>query len=158
MTIDAFRGKWTKLSNYSLCAVWYDGHIYQSTEHAYQAQKSLDPAIQKMIRDSPTPAVAKKLARSVKLRNDWNQVKVSIMFELLREKFAQEPERSILLSTIDELLIEGNHWHDNYWGDCNCPKCKDIPGQNMLGKLLVVIRNELRAEDNRDYNARLTQR
>jgi ribA/ribD-fused uncharacterized protein len=146
MPIDAFRGKWTKLGNYSSCVVFYEGHAYQSVEHAYQAQKSLDPGIQKMIRDCPTPAVAKRVARSVQLRPDWEQVKDRIMAELLQEKFSQEPERSILLSTGDEELVEGNWWHDNYWGNCTCgrPACRVTQGKNMLGGLLMVIRAGLR--------------
>lgn len=143
-TINSFRGKWTKLSNYSSCVVFYGKHAYQSVEHAYQAQKTDDPVLQKMIRDCPTPAVAKKLARSVRLRDDWEEIKVSVMEALLREKFAQEPERSILLSTGDSKLIEGNWWHDNTWGDCTCDNCKFEFGHNILGILLEQIRTELR--------------
>lgn len=145
--INAFRGRWTKLGNYSSCVVFYQGHAYQSVEHAYQAQKSLDPGVQKMIRDCPTPAVAKKMARSVVLRPDWEQVKDNIMLALLREKFVQEPERALLLSTGNEALVEGNWWHDNYWGDCIClfrDECK-TPGKNMLGKLLMQVRDEIKA-------------
>lgn len=153
MTIDAFRGQWTKLSNYSICSIFYDGHFYQSVEHAYQAAKSLDPAIQKMIRDCPTPAVAKKLARAVELRPDWDQVKFGIMETLLREKFSQEPERSILISTGDEQLIEGNWWHDNTWGDCSCKACATIPGENWLGRLLMKVRFELRMDPSKVLDA-----
>jgi len=149
--VNAFRGKWTKLGNYSTCVVFYEGHAYQSVEHAYQAQKSTDPAIQKMVRDQPTPATAKKLARSVILRPDWDSIKDQLMAELLRQKFSQEPERSILLSTGDQLLVEGNWWHDNYWGDCGCPKCQTIRGLNMLGKLLMDTREFLRSHP--DYDA-----
>src|SRR5262245_4343955 len=132
--VRAFRGRWTKLGNYSSCVVFYEGHAYQSVEHAYQAQKSLDPAIQKQVRDCATPATAKKLARQVPLRPDWDVVKDSIMLTLLREKFSQEPERSILLATGEALLVEGNYWHDNYWGDCTCgrPACQG-EGGNHLG-------------------------
>lgn len=143
MAISAFRGRWAKLGNYSTCIVFYEGHAYQSVEHAYQAQKSLDPAIQKMIRDQPTPAMSKKLARAVLLRPDWNEVKDGIMLTLLREKFVQEPERSILASTGNEPLIEGNWWHDNYWGDCTCEKCGGIIGSNRLGQLLMQVRDEI---------------
>lgn len=146
MTIDAFRGKWTKLGNYSSGVVFYEGHAYQSVEHAYQAQKSTDPGIQKMIRDCATPAVAKKLARSVQLRSDWETVKVPIMLTLLREKFSQEPEQSILLSTGDQILREGNWWHDNYWGNCSCPNCDSLTGLNWLGRLLEQVREEIRSE------------
>jgi len=135
--IDAFRGKYMKLSNYSLVTIMYEGHAYMSVEHAYQAQKTTDPVLQKQIRDSPTPATAKKLARSVPLRPDWEEVKVPIMLQLLREKFAQEPERTILMTTYDEELVEGNWWNDTFWGVCNGV------GENMLGKLLMKVRQEL---------------
>lgn len=138
--ITSFRGRWTKLGNYSSCVVFYKGHAYQSVEHAYQAQKSLDPGVQKLIRDCPTPATAKKTARAVRLREDWEQVKDQVMLDLLREKFVQEPERSILLSTGDEELVEGNWWKDTYWGQCPLGN-----GKNMLGKLLMQVRSELRS-------------
>lgn len=144
MTIDAFRGKWTKLGNYSSIVVFYDGHAYQSVEHAYQAQKSTDLGIQKLIRDSATPAVAKKLARSVELRPDWEVIKIGLMLDLLREKFSQEPERSILLATEEEGLVEGNWWHDNFWGKCTCATHRGAFGKNNLGILLMQVRNELR--------------
>lgn len=137
--ITAFRGRWTKLGNYSSCVVFYNGHAYQSVEHAYQAQKTLGLTDQKKIRDSPTPATAKKLARKKPLRPDWDSVKVSIMRELLREKFSQEPERSILLSTGVAELVEGNWWKDTFWGQCPVGN-----GENWLGRLLMEVRTELR--------------
>lgn len=139
MAITAFRGRWTKLGNYSSCVVFYNGHAYQSVEHAYQAQKSLDPVAQKQIRDQPTPATAKKLARNVALRPNWDDVKVGIMRELLCEKFSQEPERSILLATGDHELVEGNWWGDRFWGQCPVGT-----GENKLGQLLMEIRTLLR--------------
>ncbi len=139
MAITAFRGRWTRLGNYSIVTVFYKGHAYQTVEHAYQAMKSLDPAVQKTIRDCPTPAVAKKVARQTVLRPDWEQVKNGIMLDLLREKFVQEPERSILLSTGDEHLVEGNWWGDRYWGECPVGN-----GQNWLGRLLMQVRDELK--------------
>jgi ribA/ribD-fused uncharacterized protein len=139
MMIAAFRGRWTKLGNYSSCVVFYNGHAYQSVEHAYQAQKSRDPILQKIIRDQPTPATAKKAARSVPLRPDWEQIKIPLMLELLREKFSQEPERSILLSTGEETLVEGNWWKDTFWGQCPIGT-----GENWLGRLLMEVRDELK--------------
>jgi predicted NAD-dependent protein-ADP-ribosyltransferase YbiA (DUF1768 family) len=55
--------------------------------------------------------------------------------------------RKALLATHPQELVEGNYWHDNYWGNCLCPKCTHIEGQNHLGKLLMKIReNYLLAE------------
>jgi ribA/ribD-fused uncharacterized protein len=140
MTINAFRGRWTKLGNYSPCLVFYNGHAYQSVEHAYQAQKSLDPAVQEIIRHAQSPAVAKRLARQVKLRPDWETIKIQVMRDLLFEKFVQEPERTILLATGDANLIEGNWWGDRFWGQCPVGE-----GENWLGRLLMELRAQLGA-------------
>ena len=45
------------------------------------------------------------------------------------EKFKREPLRSQLINTGDEELVEGNHWCDNYWGDCTCADVKADPGR-----------------------------
>lgn len=140
-TISSFRGRWAKLGNYSPCLVFYNGHAYQSVEHAYQAQKSLDPAIQELIRHASSPAVAKRLARKVQLRRDWEDIKLLVMRDLLVEKFSQEPERSILLSTGDAELIEGNWWGDRFWGQDPLGT-----GKNWLGRLLMQVRADLRNE------------
>jgi ribA/ribD-fused uncharacterized protein len=92
------------------------------------------------IRKAGTPGKAKKLGRKVKIRPDWESVKVFIMEELLRLKFSNPDLLRRLVQTNGE-LVEGNTWHDNFWGDCNCNKCK-AKGVNMLGKLLVKIRSE----------------
>ena len=64
-----------------------------------------------------------------------------IMWAALSMKFTQHPEiKEKLVSTKDFELIEGNTWHDNYWGDCHCSRCKKIIGQNMLGTMLMEIR------------------
>lgn len=136
--ITAFRGRYAIFSNYSLCSIFYKGHWWASVEHAYQAMKSTDPAMQKYIRDCATPAIAKKLARSYELRPDWDEVKVDIMAELLREKFSAEPARRILLATATAELVEGNWWGDVFWGQCPLGT-----GENWLGRLLMVVRQEL---------------
>jgi ribA/ribD-fused uncharacterized protein len=147
--ITAFRGRWTKLGNYSSCVVFYEGHAYPSTEHAYQAAKFLPdfPEIAAEVRHAATAGASKHRANASKplWREDWHQIKPAVMVSLLREKFSQEPERSILLSTGSADLIEGNWWHDNFWGDCRCGResCA-ATGENMLGKSLVLVRDELR--------------
>lgn len=136
--ITAFRGRYAIFSNYALGRIFYRGHAWASVEHAYQAQKTLYPELQKRIRDAATPAIAKKLARSYELRPDWDEVKVEIMAELLREKFSAEPARRILLATATAELVEGNWWGDVFWGQCPLGT-----GENWLGRLLMVVRQEL---------------
>ena len=112
--------------------------MYPSTEHAYQAAKFLDEDIQQKIRNLPTANAAKKAGRQKGIRPDWDTVKVDIMRGLLREKFSQEPEKQVLLSTGERELVEGNWWGDTFWGVC------EGKGENWLGRLLMEVRNDLR--------------
>ena len=72
-------------------------------------------------------------------------MKQDILRDLLRVKFADPDLRTQLLATGDEELVEGNRWHDRYWGRCYCDKCGGT-GQNALGTLLMQIRDELRQQ------------
>ena len=61
----------------------------------------------------------------------------SNMYDVCYEKFTNNDALHLkerLLKTGKEELVEGNTWHDNYWGNCTCEKCKNIAGQNKLGK------------------------
>lgn len=137
-TIDYFRKEYYFLSNFYKCTVAYDGMIYPSVEHAFQAAKNPDPEYRKRVADVASPAVAKRLGRSVELRPDWDDVKDSIMLELLYSKFSDPDLREKLISTGDAELIEGNNYWDRYWGMCRGQ------GQNRLGKLLMKVREELK--------------
>lgn len=91
-----------------------------------------------------SPGEAKRFSKSIQLRPDWEKIKVEVMRELLKEKFSQPLFKILLLSSGEEELIEGNWWHDQFWGSCECQKHSQIPGQNMLGNLLMEIRDEIR--------------
>lgn len=150
--IDNFSGEYAFLSNFYRCKVTYNGLDYYHTEGAFQAQKSLNEQDRKVIADMEDPGKAKRAAGRrgfVKLRPDWEEIKDRIMDEVLIAKFTQNPDlKEKLLATGDAELIEGNTWHDNYWGDCSCARCSSIPGRNQLGKNLMMIRKELKAEEN----------
>lgn len=141
MIIDKFKDDFAFLSNFASCTVNYEGINYPTVEHAFQAAKSLDDRDRTHIAYLDTPAKAKTYGRTVKLRPDWEVVKVSIMEDLLRQKFSQEPFKTLLIQTGSAGLIEGNHWHDTFWGVCNGV------GQNHLGKLLMKIRKEIQEEE-----------
>lgn len=138
--IDSFNGKYRFLSNFAPCKVQLDGIEYSSTESAYQAAKTLNPEGRRKIREAKTPGEAKKLGRTVYLREDWEEIKLDVMENLLRQKFNQHDFKKALLNTEDEELVEKNNWGDTVWGVC---KGK---GQNHLGKLLMKIRKELSAD------------
>lgn len=136
--IDKFNGKYDFLSNFYVAPVTYNGLTFQSNEAAFQAQKTLNEGQRrKFTRMAPNKAKAK--GRNVILRSDWEQIKNKIMYEVCYAKFTQNPElKEKLLLTGDEELIEGNTWHDTYWGVCN------RRGKNKLGKILMRIREELK--------------
>lgn len=146
--IDSFKNQYAFLSNFYQVSITYEGIMYGSVEHAYQASKSFDDKYRKMIATIPgnKAGLTKQFGNNVKLRPDWEKVKIDIMEKLLYKKFMYLHLRYLLLLTKDEDLEEGNHWHDNFWGNCSCKKCKDIPGQNILGKLLMKIRKELKED------------
>jgi len=145
MIIDSFFGKYRFLSNFYPCFVRDDmGLSYVSVEHAYQANKSLD--IKERIQFVSTAkgcisaSEAKQLGKTVKMRPDFNHIKVGIMEEFVRQKFRDPKLRLKLLETKSAELIEGNTWGDTFWGVC------DGKGQNHLGKILMKVRDEIKKE------------
>jgi len=142
--ITSFSGKNRFLSNFYSCTFIYRGVTWQSSEHAYQAAKTDDPTQKRVIRLAQTPGMAKRLGKNITLTENWDELEILVMYNILQEKFGQNIQlRRMLIHTGDKKLIEGNNWHDNFWGDCRCDKCKDIRGKNILGRLLMRVRREL---------------
>lgn len=135
--IKEFQGKYRFLSNFWPAEVDYNGYLFPSVEHAYQAAKTFDEDAQVEIAEM-TAGQAKRRGKTVTMRPDWDKIKTSVMFSLLRKKFSKEPLRGSLLATGEQQLEEGNYWGDTFWGVC---KGK---GENHLGKLLMRVREELR--------------
>ena len=141
--IYAFHGPHMFLSNFWSCDVEFESITYASTEHAYQAAKTHDPVARARISTAQKPGEAKRLGTHVVLRPDWEEVKLGIMEGLLQQKF--EPGTELgekLRATGSKILVEGNRWHDVWWGVCVCKK-HDGKGRNELGKLLMKIRSGL---------------
>lgn len=143
--ISEFRGEFAFLSNFYACEVEFEGEVYPTVEHAFQAAKTENPEERARVRSAKTPKGAKMLGRRVTLRPGWDYQRVDVMKELVRKKFHHPKMREKLLATGDEELVEGNTWHDRYWGRCICPK-HDGDGLNWLGRILMRIREELRQQ------------
>ena len=146
MKIGFFRGKYAYLSNFYEAPVEYDRLVYQNSEAAFQAQKCIDRKDREMF-TRLNPSEAKKAGRKVQLRKDWEEVKISVMTEIVRAKFFQNSELAeLLMATNDAYLEEGNTWGDKIWGTVNGQ------GANNLGKILMQIRDELSKRDNNSAN------
>lgn len=141
--IGFFKDNYRWLSNFWSCDVILDGVTYPSTEHAYQAAKTLNTRDRAMIADVATPGQAKKMGFAVELRKDWEDIKLDVMEDLLRQKFSFDGLSKCLLATGNEEIVEGNWWHDNYWGTCHCDRCGN-KGKNNLGKLIMKIRESMK--------------
>ena len=131
-----------EFSNFALFPITLKGVIWPTTEHYFQAQKFAGAPHEEAIRLAPSPSQAAKMGRqrSRPLRKDWEQVKDDIMRQAVLAKFQQHPSlQSLLLSTGNADIVEHTK-NDAYWGDAG-----DGSGLNMLGRILMEIRDKLRA-------------
>lgn len=135
--ITKFRGEYRWLSNFWPAPFITQTGEYPSVEHYYQAWKSTDFEVHKTICKLKTASEAKKFGKRMAVRPDFHAIKNEIMYYGVKEKFAQNPElEAKLLDTGNRELVEGNAWGDFYWGACGGE------GQNMLGKILMLVRAE----------------
>lgn len=135
-----FQGKLWFCSNFFPSSIEVDGVSYRTMEHAFQASKTLDPKLREHIRKQVKAAHAKKEGRKVPLRSGWDEMKVQVMRDLVRQKFNfHQSLKERLLATGDRHLEEKNTWGDVFWGTY------DGVGENWLGRILMEIREELRA-------------
>lgn len=140
--ITLFVGEHKFLSNFYPWKIEYQGIVYPTSEHAYQAAKSMDKSERLAIAAATSPGVAKKMGKLVVMRRvSWDpDVKIDIMRNILRLKFSTPFMAGKLLATGDAPLVEGNTWGDRFWGVCRGQ------GENHLGRLLMEIREEIRRE------------
>jgi ribA/ribD-fused uncharacterized protein len=128
-------------SNFALYPFELDGKLWRTSEHYFQAQKFLDEEYREKIRTTASPMIAARLGRSraVPIVSEWNTMRDEIMRRALRAKFyAHEVLRETLIDTGNAVLVEHTK-NDRYWGDGG-----DGTGKNMLGILLMELRDELR--------------
>lgn len=145
MIVD-FRNEYRFLSNFYESPFIYDGILYPTNEHFFQAMKTKDKVQRRLISEARTPGLAKWMGRRIVLREDWANIRLDVMLYGLRKKFSIPELAAKLAATYPHALVEGNWWHDNLWGNCNCPKCKNIEGQNLLGLSLEQVRLEILTE------------
>ena len=129
--------------NFSSFKVEWNGYLFSSVEEAYQAASFMgsDEELVEKIKKSHSADEAQRIAYANrdKRREDWDDVKVSIMEELLRLKIEQNPYvKKKLLQTGDYMIVEDSP-KDDFWG-----WGPNRDGQNNLGKLWMKLREELK--------------
>lgn len=135
--IKGFKDEYAWLSNFFPSTVWWEGVPFPTVEHAYQAAKSEDVDVHLTIAELSSPGLAKKEGRSILLREDWEDIKEEVMYDLCNQKFKSSNFKEKLLNTKNSYLEETNNWNDTFWGVCKGQ------GENKLGKTIMRIRAEI---------------
>ena len=152
--IESFSGRYNFLSNFYPAKIEHQGITYPTVEHYYVSMKvKNDQQIdgkyitmidcRELIAKMPQASKVKQFGKIIKIRRDWDDVKLDVMLWGIREKFKHTDLKDLLLSTGDQELVEGNTWNDTYWGICRGE------GQNNLGKILMKVRMELRQQNDK---------
>ena len=135
-----FRNKYYFLSNMYPCDMKVkindQEYTFSCLESVYQGHKCLQRINEFINLDGYS---SKKLGKIVKLRKDWDDVKVDLMKSLLRIKF-NNPELKEKLISVEGEIVETNNWGDRFWGKCYGK------GLNILGNLLMELREEYKKE------------
>ena len=144
--INKFEKTYRWLSNFSPHPFTDNGGVrWKTSEHFYQCHKCLTEKDVRAIHGAKSPGKAKRLGAKVQMNPQFPEGKKDIMWVALQYKFVQNPDiRNKLIDTGDQILVEGNTWHDNTWGNCTCPDCEHIEGENILGLMLMDLRKLLK--------------
>lgn len=131
-------------SNFSKHSFIIDGVLYKTAEHYFQSKKFEGTKFEKEIILAQTPMIAAKMGRDKNkpLRENWEYIKDKIMYEAVIAKFkANEDIKNTLILTKEELIVEATS-NDYYWGEGSLGT-----GKNMLGKILMEVRDTLKREE-----------
>ena len=117
------------------------GRWWDNVEAAFQAQKTPVEAEVLAIQNASKPMEARNLGQKCVLRENWDEIKRSVMKECCMAKFLQHADlRKQLIETGNEDLIEDSKI--DWWWGCGA----DGKGRNELGKILMEVREELKGE------------
>lgn len=123
----------------------FEGREFPTAEHAYQAGKARKDAVREWILSAPSPSLVAMAAHGLytwDINPDWSRTKFVRMRDVLRAKFTQHEDlKELLLSTDNARLVEvgrTDNLVNRTWGEVNGK------GLNMLGVLLMEVREEIR--------------
>ena len=115
-------------------------YIFPTNEHYYQSEKAIDEDVKKWIANAKTPYLAMMAGRNLRpqeMVDNWNDKKVEVMLTGLRAKFAQNKELRLRLIYTENAILHEDSPTDLFWGK---------KGRDMLGVLLMQVRDEIREE------------
>jgi len=152
---DEGKGEWRVFSNMYEAPFQVDSVTYPTVEHYFQWSKAKqfgDGAIADKILKTPSPKAVKALGRKVKdfVKEDWDKTKDGVMRTAVKAKFIQHPDLKTKLMETGARPIGEASARDKYWGigtSADTSKAKDPtkwPGKNVLGKMLIELRTELK--------------
>jgi len=133
-------GTYGFLSNLYKKPVEFEGRVFPTSEHAYQFGKFIDPEAREWAMKSPKPHLLCIVAHGLNswdIVKNWSKIRFDRMYKVLQAKFSDPELKEKLLNTGNLILIE-NSKTDTTWGIGKSGK-----GKNMLGKLLMKVRDEL---------------
>lgn len=143
-----------EFSNFYESVMKIDGIKYPTVEHYYQSKKFEGTVFEGYIRHQSSPMRAKKLAYSDEskqyLQDDWERNKIQIMARGLFYKFKNPALKNLLLSTGDAEILEHSA-KDFFWGTEKDEYDEPTDGSNVLGKMLMELRNRLRLEEDKNF-------
>jgi ribA/ribD-fused uncharacterized protein len=156
-----FSGRYAALSPMYQSGFFFEGGEYQSAAAAFEAAKITNLADRVSFlawNCKPWEAHRKgKMIPASWIRRDFDSVQPDIMLSIQRAKFSWPEPQRLLASTPGVQLVYGNLVHDNFWGVCSCHEVSaskrkygtgqhcNGTGQNLLGKILMQVRQELLA-------------
>lgn len=134
----------------------FNNKIFSNSEQLFMYLKAMYfhdiETADKIIKEGVYPKSAKALGRQVKNYNEseWSKVREEKMYIAVMAKFSFNEElKQKLLKTYPKILVEGTPM-DPVWGvmikwdDDRILDEKNWKGQNLLGKVLMRVRNDLK--------------
>jgi ribA/ribD-fused uncharacterized protein len=124
----------------------FEGSVYPTAEHAYQAGKARKSEVRAWLMSAPSPALLAMAAHGLyywDVSPGWSTLKFDRMKRILKVKYSQHEDMKILLLSTGTLRLVESATVDSpvnrLWGEVNGK------GQNKLGQLLMEVRDELKA-------------
>jgi ribA/ribD-fused uncharacterized protein len=146
-TKDRFGGLSNMCGGYPLRV---NGVEFRTSESLYQSCRYPDyPEVQRYVVGQSSPMMSKRVPNREGLtRSDWDEVRVEVMRWCLRVKLSQHLDGfgGLLWSTDRRPIVEESK-KDEFWGSKPSEDGLFLVGSNVLGKLLMELREEFNTGD-----------